>query len=152
MFVCNNLINYSLQTFAIPGPIILSITAGALYGKLLGLIIVSISATSGASCCYLLSNTLAKDYIQCKFINKINYFKSKIQENKHNLFFYLLFLRVTPILPNWFINVSSPIVDIPFKYFVTCTFIGLIPGNMFHVFMGSEIQNLTKIGFDFKVS
>ena len=98
-----------------------------------------------------MSTTLAKAWVQKKFSNKINYFKEKIEENKEHLFFYLLFLRLTPFLPNWFINLSSPIIEIPFKYFFFATLLGLMPGNLFHVFMGSEIENLTKIGFDFKV-
>lgn len=39
----------------------------------------------------------------------------------------MLFLRVTPTLPNTFINVASPIVDVPFHIFLLATVIGLIP-------------------------
>ena len=39
----------------------------------------------------------------------------------------MLFLRVTPTLPNTFINVASPIVDVPYHIFFLATFIGLIP-------------------------
>lgn len=39
----------------------------------------------------------------------------------------MLFLRVTPTLPNMFINVASPIVDVPYHIFFLATFIGLIP-------------------------
>jgi len=39
----------------------------------------------------------------------------------------MLFLRVTPTLPNTFINVASPIVDVPYHTFLLATFIGLIP-------------------------
>lgn len=37
----------------------------------------------------------------------------------------MLFLRLTPFLPNWFINVASPIVGIPLPLFVGATFFGL---------------------------
>lgn len=138
--------------FAIPGPLILSITAGALYGKVYGLILVSIVATLGASCCFLLSNSLAKYWILKNFYNKIKYFQGKIDNNRDNLFFYMLFLRVTPLVPNWLVNLSSPLVEVPFSNFFFATLIGLIPANIFHVTMGSEIKNLKKIGFDMNVS
>ena len=78
-------------------------------------------------------------------------FKHSIDNNKQNLFFYLLFLRITPLLPNWLINLSSPVVGIPYKYFILATFIGLMPANIMHVNMGSEISQLKQIGFDFKI-
>jgi uncharacterized membrane protein YdjX (TVP38/TMEM64 family) len=52
-----------LQTFAIPGPLILSIISGALFGKVNGFILVSCVATFGACGCYLLSAALAKYYV-----------------------------------------------------------------------------------------
>jgi uncharacterized membrane protein YdjX (TVP38/TMEM64 family) len=39
----------------------------------------------------------------------------------------MLFLRVTPTLPNTFINLASPIVDVPYHTFLLATLIGLIP-------------------------
>lgn len=41
----------------------------------------------------------------------------------------MLFLRITPSLPNLFINLASPIVDIPFHIFFLATLIGLIPAS-----------------------
>jgi len=39
----------------------------------------------------------------------------------------MLFLRLTPTLPNTFINFASPIVDVPYHIFFLATVIGLIP-------------------------
>jgi hypothetical protein len=36
----------------------------------------------------------------------------------------MLFLRLTPLIPNWFVNVSSPIVGMPFAYFFFGTLLG----------------------------
>jgi len=60
----------------------------------------------------------------------------------------MLFLRITPLLPNWFINLSSPIVGVPMIYYAGATFVGLIPGNIFHVYTGSTLSSIDKIGFD----
>lgn len=46
---------------------------------------------------------------------------------------YMLFLRVTPTLPNLFINLASPIVDIPFHVFFLATVVGLIPASFITV-------------------
>jgi uncharacterized membrane protein YdjX (TVP38/TMEM64 family) len=39
-------------------------------------------------------------------------------------------LRVTPILPNWFINLASPLIDVPIVPF----FFGTLAGFYFRVF------------------
>lgn len=48
-------------------------------------------------------------------------------KRRERLLNYMLFLRVTPTLPNTFINVASPMVDVPYHIFFLATFIGLIP-------------------------
>lgn len=53
----------------------------------------------------------------------------QIAKRKDKLLNYMLFLRITPTLPNLFINLASPIMDIPFHVFFTATVIGLIPAS-----------------------
>jgi uncharacterized membrane protein YdjX (TVP38/TMEM64 family) len=53
----------------------------------------------------------------------------QIAKRKEKLLNYMLFLRITPTLPNTFINMASPIVDIPFHIFFAATLIGLIPAS-----------------------
>ena len=48
----------------------------------------------------------------------------QVQENRENLFYYILFLRLTPIMPNWFVNVACPIVGVPLSCFVSATALG----------------------------
>lgn len=52
---------------------------------------------------------------------------SQVAKRREKLLNYMLFLRVTPTLPNTFINLASPIVDVPYHIFFLATFIGLIP-------------------------
>lgn len=48
-------------------------------------------------------------------------------KRRQKLLNYMLFLRVTPTLPNTFINFASPIVDVPYHIFFFATLVGLIP-------------------------
>ncbi|OQR80926.1 SNARE associated Golgi protein [Thraustotheca clavata] len=136
----------TLQTFAIPGPIILSILSGALYPFLFAQILVAACATTGASLCFLLSHFLGRSLVQRSIPTMIANFKEKIAQNRGNLFYYLLFLRLTPLLPNWFVNVASPLVDVPFGHFVLATFIGLMPANFIHISTGATLNNATEAG------
>ena len=67
----------------------------------------SCCASCGATGCYLLSSTLARGLVKRFFSYKLATFRGMIQENKRNLFFYLLFLRATPLMPNWYHLFSS---------------------------------------------
>jgi uncharacterized membrane protein YdjX (TVP38/TMEM64 family) len=58
----------------------------------------------------------------------------------------MLFLRVAPVLPNWFITVSSPIVGVPLRTFALATFIGLIPGNYVMLSTGLSLNALSEPG------
>lgn len=58
--------------------------------------------------------------------DKVELFGRKLQEHRNNLAFYFLFLRVTPLLPNWFVNVASPIFSVPFHIFFIGTFFGTL--------------------------
>jgi uncharacterized membrane protein YdjX (TVP38/TMEM64 family) len=51
----------------------------------------------------------------------------QVAKRRGKLLNYMLFLRVTPTLPNTFINFASPIVDVPYHIFFLATAIGLIP-------------------------
>lgn len=51
----------------------------------------------------------------------------QVGKRREKLLNYMLFLRVTPTLPNTFINFASPIVDVPYHIFFLATSIGLIP-------------------------
>lgn len=53
----------------------------------------------------------------------------QVAKRRDYLFNYMLFLRVTPTLPNTVINVCSPIVDIPYPTFLVATILGLVPAT-----------------------
>jgi uncharacterized membrane protein YdjX (TVP38/TMEM64 family) len=50
----------TFQMFAIPGPVILSLLSGALWGKWTGQLVVCVCATGGASAAYFMSHYLGK--------------------------------------------------------------------------------------------
>ena len=72
-----------------------------------------------------MSSAIGKHLILKSFPKLVIEMHKRIENNKENLIYYMLFLRITPLAPNWFINVSSPIVGIPYLYFAIATFFGI---------------------------
>jgi len=58
------------------------------------------------------------------------------------ILFYTFVLRITPFLPNWFINVVSPIIDVDLKPFWIGTFLGVAPPSFVAVQAGTTLQQL----------
>lgn len=133
------------QTFAIPGSVFLNVLAGALFGAWSGFLLTCILSACGATFCYLLSDNFAKSYLIQYFPEKINYFQKKVEENMTGLFFYLLFLRLFPMSPNWFMNMVSPIVGVPASHFFLSVFIGLMPYNFICTQTGSILAEVSSL-------
>lgn len=53
----------------------------------------------------------------------------QVEENRNSLFFFLLFLRLFPMTPNWFLNLSAPILNIPIVQFFFSVLIGKVGGR-----------------------
>ena len=55
----------------------------------------------------------------------------------------MIFLRITPILPNWFINLCAPIIDVPLKAFFLGTFTGVALPSVLFIQAGKTIHQLS---------
>jgi uncharacterized membrane protein YdjX (TVP38/TMEM64 family) len=141
-----------MQTFMIPGTIFMSLLAGSLFGVARGLILVLFNATAGASSCYFLSKLIGRPIAFYLWPEKLRFFRDKVAKRRGNLLNYMLFLRITPTLPNTFINVASPIVDVPYHIFFIASFFGLIPASYVTVRAGLALGELRSLGdlYDFK--
>ncbi|KAK6325724.1 hypothetical protein J4Q44_G00050660 [Coregonus suidteri] len=133
------------QSFAIPGSSFLNMLAGALFGPWQGLVLACLLTTTGSTFCYLLSAAFGKSYIIHLFPDKVDRLQNKVEENRSSLFFFLLFLRLFPMTPNWFLNVTSPILNIPVSMFFFSVLIGLIPYNFICVRTGSILSEISSL-------
>ncbi|RKP08380.1 snare associated Golgi protein-domain-containing protein [Thamnocephalis sphaerospora] len=134
-----------LQTFAIPGSIMLSVLGGALFGVPLGLFYVCAATALGATNCYWLSKYLAGPLIERYLGARMASWQRQLASQRKHLFNYILFLRVTPFLPNWFINLAAPHLDVPASTFFFGTFFGVAPPSFVHVQAGRMLPKLQDI-------
>lgn len=132
-----------LQTFAIPGSIFLSILSGFLFPFPLALILVCTCSAVGATLCYLLSSILGRRLLYKYFPEKANEWAVTVTKHKDNLLSYMLFLRMTPLLPNWFINLASPVIGVPMMPFTIGTFFGVAPPSFVAIQAGQTLHKLT---------
>lgn len=132
-----------LQTFAIPGSLFLSILSGFLFPFWLALILVCTCSAIGASLCYFLSHLLGRKIVKKFFPERAAKWAEAVNNHKNHLLNYMIFLRVTPFLPNWFINLSAPVIGVPLVPFTLGTFIGVAPPSFVAIQAGQTLHTLT---------
>nr|XP_024003321.1 transmembrane protein 41B isoform X3 [Salvelinus alpinus] len=111
-----------LQTFAIPGSIFLSILSGYLYPFPLALFLVCLCSGLGASFCYMLSYLVGRPVVYRYLTERAQKWSQQVDKHRDHLINYIIFLRITPFLPNWFINITSPVINVPLGVFFLGTF------------------------------
>ncbi|KAF3841746.1 hypothetical protein F7725_023697 [Dissostichus mawsoni] len=117
------------QSFAIPGSSFLNVLAGAIFGPWEGLVLACLLTTVGSTFCFLLSSAFGKQHVVHFFPDKVALLQRKVEENRSSLFFFLLFLRFFPMTPNWFLNITCPVLNIPMPIFFFSVLIDLLSGR-----------------------
>jgi len=124
---------------SLPGATFLTLVAGFLFGIWLGTIVVVVSATLGSLAIFLAVRFAFEPW----FAKKTNRWIAKMRNGfKRNAFQYLLFLRFIPLFPFWVVNIVPAILDVSITTYVITTFIGIIPGSLIYVFLGSGLGDV----------
>ena len=97
----------------------------------------------GASLCYTLACLLGRPFLSRLIPGRVADWQEQVNKHRHNLLYYMIFLRITPILPNWFINIASPVVNIPFAPFFFGTLLGVGPPSCVAISAGTTLNRLT---------
>jgi len=95
-----------------------------------------------------MSKSLGAGFLERNFSDKLAWFRNKIDENKDSLFYYFVFLRIQPFVPDFFLNLASSAVGVPFPVFFTASLVGLSPYTFFFVKTGLTINEIQSIGMD----
>ena len=111
-----------------------ALLGGFILGKWLGLIIVVLGLSIGATFLYIFGNFFLKDFVREKFLNK---FENLEQKFKKSEFFYLLIYRIVGGIP-WQLSCILPtLFNVKVVNFFFATLIGIIP----QVFLVASIGN-----------
>lgn len=134
------------QAFSIPGSVLLNLLAGYLYGITMGSILTSLLTAGGATLAYGLAILVGEPLIRVPwFARKAEPLNRQLEQERQTggLFWWLLFARLFPFSPYWFINLVSPLLDIPVSPFFWSTFLGSMPYNFICAQAGDVLGDLT---------
>ena len=127
----------------LPGSI-LTLGAGVVFGVVLGSIYVFIGATIGATAAFLVGRYLARDWIAQKIAGNDKF--SAIDEAVGQEGFKIVLLtRLSPVFPFNLLNYAYGLTGVSLKDYVLGS-IGMIPGTVMYVYIGSLAGDLAMIG------
>ena len=132
---------------SIPGALILTMMGGYLFGALLGALFSLIGAIVGASILFIAARSAFGELLKPKIGSSIERMRNELTKNA---FFYLLFVRLTPVFPFFVVNIAPAFLNISFSKYFFASFLGMIPGAAVYALMGSGLNKtlLTGEGFD----
>ncbi len=135
---------YIIATVAfLPGSI-LTLGSGVVFGVVWGSLYVFIGATLGATAAFLVGRYLARGWVARKIADNKKFAAIDNAVGKAGLKIVLL-TRLSPIFPFNLLNYAFGITGVSLKdYFIGS--VGMIPGTIMYVYIGSLAGNLARIG------
>lgn len=121
----------------------LSILCGFLFSFPVALALVCCCSAIGATLCYLLSQLVGRRLVRHYFPERAAQWAAQVHRHRDELLSYMLFLRVTPFLPNWFINLVAPVIGVPLMPFAVGTFFGVAPPSFLAIQAGKTLNTMT---------
>ena len=131
-----------VTALSLPGAAILTLVAGAIFGLLWGVVIVSFASTIGATLAFLVARFLLRDSIQAKFGDKLKAFNTGVEKEGG---FYLFTLRLVPAFPFFMINVVMGLTTMKARTFFWVSQIGMFLGTIVYVNAGTELAKITSL-------
>jgi uncharacterized membrane protein YdjX (TVP38/TMEM64 family) len=128
----------------LPGSV-LSLGAGALFGVMKGSVIVSISATLGATAAFLVGRYLARGWVE-KRIEGDDKFKAIDETVAREGWKIVGLTRLSPIFPFNLLNYAYGITKVSLRDYFLASWIGMLPGTIMYVYIGSLAGDLATFG------
>ena len=86
----------AVAALSLPGAAVLTLAAGALFGLVWGVVLVSFASSLGATLAFLVARFILRDSVQKRFGDRLQAINKGIEQEGA---FYLFTLRLVPIFP-----------------------------------------------------
>lgn len=131
-----------VTSLSLPGATIMTLAGGAVFGVVVGTVIVSFASTIGATLAFLVSRFVLRDYVQQKFKDRLRAINKGIEKEGA---FYLFTLRLIPLFPFFVINLVMGLTPLrTLKYFIVSQ-VGMLPGTIVYVNAGDQLAGIESL-------
>ena len=132
----------AVTALSLPGAAIMTLAGGAIFGVLVGTLIVSFASSIGATLAFLVSRYVLRDSIQSKFGNKLAEINKGIDKDGA---FYLFTLRLVPLIPFFVINLVMGLTRLKTFTFYWVSQLGMLAGTVVFVNAGTQLSRIESL-------
>jgi len=130
--------------FLIP-TVILTLGAGAIYGVAVGSALVSVSSTVGATAAFLIGRFFARNWVTNLVAgnSKFGAIDEAVADGGWKV---IGLIRLSPVFPFNLSNYAFGLTRISLREYVLATWLGMLPGTVMYVYLGSLASDLAVLG------
>ncbi len=124
---------------SVPGVGFLALAAGAIFGLLWGVVLVSFASSVGATLAFLSARFVLRDLIEARFGKRLLHINRGIAKDGA---FYLFSLRIIPVLPFFIINLAMGLTQIKTRTYYWVSQIGMLGATVVYVNVGTQLARI----------
>lgn len=132
----------AITALSIPGATVLTLAAGALFGALWGVALVSFASTLGAALAFGMSRYLLRAFIGSRFPDRVRTIDAGVDREG---WLYVLTLRLIPIIPSWLVNLLMGLTSLRLSTFWWASQLGTLPATAVYVGIGTRLSSVTSL-------
>jgi pyruvate/2-oxoglutarate dehydrogenase complex dihydrolipoamide dehydrogenase (E3) component/uncharacterized membrane protein YdjX (TVP38/TMEM64 family) len=132
----------AMTGLSIPGAVLLTLLAGALFGLVWGTILVSFASSIGATLAFLASRFVLRDWVQAKYASQLQAINRGVEKEGG---FYLFSLRLIPAVPFFVINLAMGLTPMRPRMFYWVSQLGMLAGTLVYVYAGTQLGRIDSL-------
>lgn len=131
-----------MAALSLPGATVMTLAGGAMFGLWVGVPVVLISATTGATLAFWVARYVLRDTVQRRFGDRLETINKGLDRDGA---FYLFSLRLVPVFPFFLINLLMGLTSIRSATFFWASLIGMFAGSTVYVNAGTQLASVTSL-------
>ncbi len=124
---------------SVPGGFVLTVAGGLMFGWVLGGAAAVVGATTGATILFLVARSALGETLGSRAAPWLGKLRDGFRQDALS---YLLFLRLVPAFPFWFVNIAAAMLGVPLRTYVVATFFGIIPATFAFAAAGAGLDSV----------
>jgi pyruvate/2-oxoglutarate dehydrogenase complex dihydrolipoamide dehydrogenase (E3) component/uncharacterized membrane protein YdjX (TVP38/TMEM64 family) len=124
---------------SLPGALVMTLIAGAIFGLYWGTLIVSFASSIGATLAFLVARLLLRDWVQERFERLVQPINAGVQREGA---FYLFTMRLIPQIPFFAINIVMGLTPMRPWTFYWVSQLGMLAGTVVYVNAGTQLARI----------
>ncbi len=131
-----------VTALSLPGAVVMTLAGGALFGVVVGTVVVSFASTIGATFACFVSRYLLQNWVQTRYGEKLAPINLGVEKEGS---FYLFTMRLIPVFPFFLINLAMGLTRLPMRTFYWVSQVGMLPGTVVFVNAGKELGEIDSL-------